>query len=100
MVAAGLADIDLVFAVNDVMAVGAMSALREAGIEPGHDVGMAGYDDIPTVRDVTPALTTVRIPLEDVGRRALELSFGADAGTAVPAPVVAEVVLRESTPRL
>ena len=38
------------------------------------EVGVAGYDDIPTVRDITPALTTVRIPLEEVGRQALRLA--------------------------
>ncbi|TKV29549.1 LacI family transcriptional regulator [Arthrobacter sp. NamB2] len=104
LLAAG-ADVDLVFAVNDVMAVGVVSALRDAGIEPGSGIGVAGYDDIPTVRDITPALTTVRIPLEDVGRRALQLATGSayddgipDSGEG-PAPIPTETVLRGSTPR-
>lgn len=100
LVRTGLDDVDLLFAVSDVMAMGAMSALREAGVEPGRDLGIAGYDDIPTVRDITPALTTVRIPLEEVGRRALELSFGAGSvAGAANGPVVTEVVCRDSTPR-
>ncbi|KRC62329.1 hypothetical protein ASE14_00290 [Agromyces sp. Root81] len=97
LISAGLDDIDLVFAVNDVMAVGALSALREAGFEPGRDVAVAGFDDIPTVRDVTPTLTTVRIPLDEVGRRALRRALDGDAPDAAGA-VPTEVVLRASTP--
>ena len=94
----GLGDIELVFAANDVMAVGALSAIRDAGLTPGTDVAVAGFDDIPTVRDVTPALTTVRVPLEELGRRALRLALG-DADAADEGAVRTEVVLRESTPR-
>ncbi|MCU1633322.1 MAG: hypothetical protein JWM61_1974 [Micrococcaceae bacterium] len=99
------ASVDLVFAVNDVMAVGVVSALRDAGIVPGTGIGVAGYDDIPTVRDITPALTTVRIPLEDVGRRALQLATGTayDGGTAGvgagPEAIPTETIIRGSTPR-
>ncbi len=93
----GPGDIELVFAVNDVMAVGALSAIRDAGLTPGTDVAVAGFDDIPTVRDVTPALTTVRVPLEEVGRRALRLALG-DADATDEGAVRTEVVLRESTP--
>ncbi|MGR0220752.1 LacI family DNA-binding transcriptional regulator [Agromyces sp. ZXT2-6] len=94
----GLDGVELVFAANDVMAVGAMSALRDAGLTPGTDVAVAGFDDVPTVRDVTPPLTTVRIPLEEVGRRAIRLALG-DATAEDETPVHTEVVLRESTPR-
>ncbi|MFF2272308.1 LacI family DNA-binding transcriptional regulator [Agromyces sp. NPDC058136] len=87
--------LELVFAVNDVMAVGAMSALRDAGLTPGVEVAVAGFDDIPTARDVTPPLTTVRLPLEEIGRRALRLALG-DEASGLEAP--AEVVLRASTP--
>ena len=93
----GLDGIELVFAANDVMAVGAMSAIRDAGLTPGTDVAVAGFDDVPTVRDVNPPLTTVRIPLEEVGRRALRLALG-DATAADEEAVHTEVVLRESTP--
>ncbi|GAA2044410.1 LacI family DNA-binding transcriptional regulator [Agromyces tropicus] len=94
----GLDGIELVFAANDVMAVGALSAVRDAGLTPGTDVAVAGFDDIPTARDVAPALTTVRIPLEEVGRRALRLALG-EASADDEHPVHTEVVLRESTPR-
>ena len=51
-----------IFPVNDVMAMGAMAALCQRGFEVPGDVGMAGFDDIPTLRDIAPALTTVRLP--------------------------------------
>lgn len=99
----GLDGIELVFAANDVMAVGALSAIRDAGLTPGTDLAVAGFDDIPTVQDVTPPLTTVRVPLEELGRRALRLALddvdAADAGAAADADAVTtEVVLRASTP--
>lgn len=100
MIAAGLDDIDMVFAVNDVMAVGAMSALRDAGIRVPEQVAVAGYDDIQAVRDVTPPLTTVRVPLEEVGRQALALALADRTPGAAPASTAigSTVVLRESTP--
>ena len=74
------ADLDCLFAVNDVMAVGAMSALRARGVDVPGELGVAGFDDIATLRDVWPGLTTVRLPLEQMGRRALELAIeGGDA---------------------
>ncbi|MGN7799357.1 LacI family DNA-binding transcriptional regulator [Leifsonia sp. 22587] len=90
---------ECVFAVSDVMAIGAMAALREAGIRPGEDIAVAGFDDIPLVADVTPALTSVALPLADIGARALELALSDDGGTEDAAPVAAEVRLRASTPR-
>lgn len=92
----GLDGIEVVFAANDVMAVGALSAIRDAGLEPGVDLAVAGFDDIPTVQDVTPPLTTVRVPLEEIGRRALRLALG--EADAPGEPVSTEVVLRASTP--
>ncbi|MCD2443615.1 LacI family transcriptional regulator [Agromyces sp. SYSU K20354] len=96
LLARGLAGVELVFAASDIMAVGALSAIRDAGLTPGTDVAVAGFDDIPTTRDVTPPLTTVRVPLEALGRRALRLALG-DTDAAARA-VATEVVLRESTP--
>ncbi|WP_454041526.1 LacI family DNA-binding transcriptional regulator [Cellulosimicrobium sp. Marseille-Q8652] len=99
-----------VLAVNDVMAVGAMAAVRDAGLHVPRDVAVAGFDDIVTLRDVVPGLTTVRIPLVEVGQVALRLALGLPVGPDLPGVVheVAEgrvevrgdVVLRESTPPL
>ncbi|MFF1822197.1 LacI family DNA-binding transcriptional regulator [Kribbella sp. NPDC058245] len=90
-------DVDCLFAVNDVMAVGAMSALRARGVAVPGQLGVAGFDDIATLRDVWPSLTTVRLPLEQMGRRALELAI--EGGEATTETFKAEVVLRESTAR-
>ena len=90
-------DVDCVFAVNDVMAVGAMSALRARWVDVPKRLGIAGFDDIATLRDVWPGLTTVRLPLEQMGRRALELAI--EGGDATTETFKAEVVLRESTAR-
>ena len=98
LIANGLDQIELVFAVSDVMAIGAMSALREAGIDVPRDIAMAGFDDIDTARDVNPALTTVHIPLADLGRQAVELALS-DAALTFDEVVKVEtrVVLRAST---
>ncbi len=93
--AAGVAPGTVVFGISDVVAIGALSALREAGRAAGDDIALAGFDGIPTGRDVTPALTTVRIPLEEVGYQALHAATDADWE---PAALRLEVLLRESTP--
>jgi LacI family transcriptional regulator len=63
---------DAVFAANDMMAVGCLAALAEAGLRVPDDVAVAGFDDIPIARYVTPALTTVRVPIAALGATALD----------------------------
>lgn len=87
-----------VLAVNDVMAVGAMAAVRERGMSLPDDMAVAGFDDIVTLRDVTPGLTTVRLPLERIGAMALELVLDERGGGPRTRRVRGEVVLRDSTP--
>ena len=70
---------DCVFAVSDVMAVGALARLRAAGLAVPGDIALAGFDDIPTLRDVYPPLTTVRLPLKRMGEMAARLVLGGDA---------------------
>lgn len=93
---AGIPRGTLVFAVSDVVAIGALTTLRERGRTAGADVAVAGFDDIPTSRDVTPGLTTVRVPLDEVGYRAFRATIDDDWDAPQPMPV--EVVLRPSTP--
>src|ERR1022692_2495252 len=87
-----------VFAVTDVMAVGALARLRAEGLAVPADIAVAGFDDRVTLRDVYPPLTTVRLPLKTMGEMAANLVLG-DAGADRPRiiPVPGEVVLREST---
>ena len=90
-----------IFAVNDVMAIGAAAALRAEGLRIPHDAAIAGFDDIETLRDFRPALSTVRLPLEDIGRfatRATGRQPGSDeVPDALPGEVTGEVTLRRST---
>jgi LacI family transcriptional regulator len=62
-----------VFAANDSMAIGVMSGLRHAGLRVPDDVGVAGFDDIPIGRYLTPALTTVSASITDLGKKAFDL---------------------------
>ncbi|MEO8035632.1 MAG: LacI family DNA-binding transcriptional regulator, partial [Acidobacteriota bacterium] len=68
---------DAVFAANDSMAVGALSALAESGLRVPADVAVVGFDDIPIARFVTPALTTIRVDIAELGRRAFQTVFEA-----------------------
>jgi LacI family transcriptional regulator len=61
-----------IFAANDSMALGALAAIREAGLQVPRDVALAGFDDIPIARYVTPPLTTVNVAIAELGRRAFE----------------------------
>jgi LacI family transcriptional regulator len=70
-----------VFAANDMMAMGAMVAIREAGLRVPEDIAVAGFDDIPVARLLNPPLTTVAQFPERLGRRAAELLFERLHGT-------------------
>jgi LacI family transcriptional regulator len=83
-----------IFAVNDVMAIGATAALRSKGLRIPRDAAIAGFDDIETLRDFRPALSTVRLPLEEIGRLAVP---GPGQPEAPAVAVAGEVTLRRST---
>ena len=61
-----------VFAANDAMAIGCLAALRARGLRVPDEVSLVGFDDIPIARYLTPALTTVQVPIAEIGGRALE----------------------------
>jgi LacI family transcriptional regulator len=62
-----------VFAGNDLMAIGALIAVRDAGLRVPQDVAIVGYDDIPEATTTSPALTTVAVPKYEMGRAAAEV---------------------------
>ena len=64
---------DAVFAANDMMAFGAMAALREAGLSIPDDVALVGFDNIPMAGLVTPGLTTMAMPMGQLGDAAAKL---------------------------
>jgi LacI family transcriptional regulator len=57
-----------VFAYNDLMAIGAVAALRRAGLRVPEDISVIGFDDIPQAATTVPAITTVAQPTADLGR--------------------------------
>ena len=79
---------DCVFAVTDVMAMGALARLRAGGLAVPADIALAGFDDIGTLRDVYPPLTTVRLPLKRMGEMAAGLVLAEPPGprTGPPGP--------------
>ncbi|HMI56877.1 MAG TPA: LacI family DNA-binding transcriptional regulator [Gemmatimonadaceae bacterium] len=62
-----------IFAANDSMAIGALSALRGAGIAVPEEMAVAGFDDIPLARYMDPPLSSVHVPICELGARAVEL---------------------------
>jgi LacI family transcriptional regulator len=69
-----------VFAHNDLMAVGAIAALRDAGLRVPEDISVAGYNDMVLTGHLDPPLTTVRFPGRDVGRHAADVALRLVAG--------------------
>ena len=67
------ADYTAVFCFNDLMAAGVYDYLYERGLEPGKDISVAGYDNRTISKYLKPALTTVDIPLYDIGRKSAEI---------------------------
>ncbi|MCZ4118949.1 LacI family DNA-binding transcriptional regulator [Streptomyces sp. H39-S7] len=87
-----------VLAANDTVALGVCAAVRDQGLRIPDDVSVAGFDDLPFSVDTAPALTTVRIPLQEAGARAGRLVMGRQA----PPPgglatIRTELMVRAST---
>lgn len=82
---------------NDLLALGALRRLGELGIEVPGSVSVTGFDDVSVAAMTSPRLTTVRLPLRDLGRRGFEHADRLLAG-GKPSPEVmpTEVVLRDS----
>lgn len=63
---------EAVFAANDVTAIGMLCAFTEARVRVPEDIAVSGFDDIPIARYLTPPLTSVQVPIDILGARALE----------------------------
>ena len=92
-------ELTAIAALNDSMAIGALALLRSRGIPVPEQMTVVGFDDMPIARDVTPALTTVRLPLADMGARAMTLALQPpdDRDERRIEEVGAELVRRESS---
>ncbi|MGP4114939.1 LacI family DNA-binding transcriptional regulator [Streptomyces sp. 4N509B] len=91
-------DVDGVFAANDNMAAGALRALRSAGRDVPGDVAVVGFDDLDIARIAEPSLTTVRQPIQALGRETARMLVRLVAGEeADPLVLPTELVTRAST---
>ena len=90
-----------VLAYNDEVAVGIVNRLADRGVHVPTDISVVGFDDIPLAEMVTPRLTTVRLPMVEVGRAAARLLVDAISGRGArrcgPLALPAELVVRSST---
>ncbi|MFJ4673491.1 LacI family DNA-binding transcriptional regulator [Kitasatospora purpeofusca] len=86
-----------VLALNDVMAAGVLAAVQDdLGRRVPEEVSVVGFDDVPFAVDLRPSLTTVRLPLEEAGERAVQL-IADGASPARQAPLGVALVVRGST---
>jgi LacI family transcriptional regulator len=86
-----------IFATCDILAAGALQAIYEAGLRVPEDISLIGFDDTLAV-NLTPALTTVAQPMEELGRRAFAMALAMIEGEANPEPVrlPSKLVIRNS----
>lgn len=89
-----------VFAANDLMAIGAMKAIRDSGLHVPQDIALVGFDDIPAAQLISPALTTIHQDQAGMGRKAADLLIqrlegkAPAQGQSVEMPY--ELIIRES----
>jgi len=89
-----------IFAHHDLLALGALTVMRERGLECPRDISLVGYHDLAQVDRVTPALTTIRQPAEELGRIAAEMTVAFLSSPGQPPPsrsLAPTLVVREST---
>ena len=87
-----------VCAANDLLALGALGRLAELGIDVPGQISVAGFDDIQTAALTAPRLSTVRLPLHEIGRRGFEYAARVlDGGRPAREVLPTELVLRDST---
>ena len=82
-----------VFASNDVSAFAVIDAARDRGLSVPDDLSVVGFDDVPLSARVSPALTTVRQPVDEIGRIAVEMLLSQISGDPAHSPPRCPVVL-------
>jgi DNA-binding LacI/PurR family transcriptional regulator len=93
-------DFTALFAFNDISAIGAMSAFRDAGLSVPEDISIVGFDNIQAAAFLNPPLTTVRQPLHHMGDLAAKILLRRiREGDTAPEDILVqpELVIREST---
>ncbi|WP_165945705.1 LacI family DNA-binding transcriptional regulator [Micromonospora sp. KC606] len=98
-------DTEAIVAANDIIAVGALSACRAGGVDVPSQVSVTGFDNIQLAVDVTPRLTTVALPLAEIGAESIRLALEPPLGGGAPAAgslrrtVRGELIVRQSSTR-
>jgi len=91
---------DAIVASSDLMAIGAMNAAWDAGLEVGRELAIVGFDDAPVARYLRPPLTTLRQPITEIGERLITMLVALCQGRPIADPHVLlspELVVRDST---
>jgi LacI family transcriptional regulator len=89
-----------IIACNDMMALGAMTAIQRHGQRAGQDIAVAGFDDIPAALDAEPQLTTIRQPIYQIGRRLVDMLVSLMQQNTLDAPHILmepELIIRDSS---
>jgi LacI family transcriptional regulator len=98
MLLAGEAPFTAIACANDPLAMGALARLAEIGVTVPDDVSVAGFDDVPIAAITSPSLSTVRLPLREMGRRGFaEAARVLGGDRLVPTVLPTELALRAST---
>ncbi|WP_190823579.1 LacI family DNA-binding transcriptional regulator [Saccharopolyspora pogona] len=90
-------DVTAVIALNDDMAIGVLAALRARGMAVPKDISVAGFDDVAVAEHLSPALTTVRLPMAEMGEQALLLALKQPSARPRRRTTTHSLVVREST---
>jgi len=92
-------DFTAIFAYNDMMAFGAMQAIKEKGLRIPEDIGLVGYDDIPFSSLISPALSTIRLKKQELGAESVKLLLSRINGNRKKAKKImldVELITRET----
>jgi LacI family transcriptional regulator len=92
-------DITAIMCLNDAMALGALRLLHERGIDVPEQMSIVGFDDISLARVVTPALSTVHVPLAEMGETVMRLLLEPPSDTPRTVHLPTRLCLRETTAR-
>jgi LacI family transcriptional regulator len=90
-------DTTAIVALNDAMAMGVLSALREHRIGVPDRMSVVGFDDVSVAADLAPSLTTIRLPMTDMGRMALEMALKPRAARPRRRSTGHRLIVRDST---
>jgi LacI family transcriptional regulator len=86
-----------IFAVNDFAAIGALGAIRDHGLTPGTDIAVVGYNDVSVAAELPIPLTTVRSPMREMGRLAVELLIRRFEGDDVSSVRLSPILIPRAT---